>query len=1564
MKIFKKTLAMLLSIVMVFGVMPASIFTVSAADSLIEGTTGTGTEADPVIVSNAEELVAALNYPSPLVIQIDSTMSSMDPIDITTDDKTLIVNSTYSLYGTITVYGDNFTLKGNGEIIYYEYSYCIVNKSNNMVIDGNIKIQSFYSLLEPVLADAGTLTIKGGTFLAFSRTEDKNYSLYVDEGATAVLEDGYFKNGIISYGTVINKGVCIYEDGTVRGTLYQEVPVDILSINDIVNFTNQSPAVSEEESLNGSKDLGTYAPYLFNGKFSFTPYINEDCEELGCYLLNYNYLKKDGETVYNMTGTQADVSSLIIDSGDYEFWQEIHLYDSENNYINSRRFVYYFTIYDIDNTYDFTSHSPALSTEDKIDGLTDLGVIFEAPSFSFTAKDIHDYFKSVGYKLVAKTRIWHTDTAVQESEDPYSWTCGVYDYGTKQVRQSLMLYAPDGTLVSAKHHTYTFTYLPLTFDSRKPSVSTSEATAGVSDLGTLTTAQTFSFSAVPLDFTLKEEGYSIALKTEAYQGDTLVYSANNSDNYTHIYQGEGRVVQTIYMLNADGEVVGSKSHTYNFTMEFPEGTISLSSDFLTLTENTTHQLSATFSPESLAETFVWTSSNSEVATIDSNGIITAIRPGSALITATLGNSATAYCTVLVTAEDVKAYVGGIGLKEGEYLAQGSNIPTMMKPSDNYAYLSTVNGTLTLTLHNYSYSGMGTFISKNTAYAIYSTENLKIVSESINTIGPMSAPVDRYTSYGIGKGDTVSITSDGISMLTITGVSTGISSSGYVFTSGNVNIINVTNGISCTHAQSMGGANFQNGLLNINCTGTAITVTGNYINFSGSNVIINCKNGINIVRQGEITVDGSSLKLYASANGINVKSGQTMTVNSGTALIEAVNNAVALEGALTINGGSIILKSTDTESDSSYSAINGAGTLTLASTIKSVASTSSNYSTSSLYADSRRSTFDYVSFRDSNDYIFVKQPQGAAIKGNMQAYVTWETNFKPTKLELITFDGTSSTTTTIDSYSNYIELDALPEGGHYQLRAYYATNYYIDSSYIYVSTIPNTVYFCFGDTPIASQDVTYGECAKEPEPPAMENYFFYGWIGPDGKVFDFSTPITEDIMLRAGWADIKVNGVVMPNGTYLGQYSGAVTTAKPSDHWAYYKDGVLTLYNFDSSNGAGIEFGEIDLTVVSSGNGNAVSCIVSDYDYANLTIDGTAQLNVGHSQWIYSAIQVYNTITFKCDTVVECVDAMAIPDAEAIIVDGADVIIKGYADTAWANGIYGCEAPITVLDGSLYIYCEGGDSITDSYIANPDKVIVYANNNLDGVFTDDDIITQVDEAYDLNNYAQIKIVHKHTTVLCKGMEPTCMTTGIADYYKCVCGKLFSDAEGTKEITDLDKWMKGEGALPVGGHSFINYDALCIFGCGTRAIEAKNGAIIDDAKELIYGLETGLDTDSIMNYIEIDDNVEISFSSDTIGTGTVITLKDKATSFILAEYTVVIFGDYNGDGFADAEDTTYFASISNFEVFDYYEHEYLFMAADVNGDGVVDAMDEEDMNAVANFEAYIDQTVTEGSRVFNY
>ena len=148
-------------------------------------------------------------------------------------------------------------------------------------------------------------------------------------------------------------------------------------------------------------------------------------------------------------------------------------------------------------------------------------------------------------------------------------------------------------------------------------------------------------------------------------------------------------------------------------------------------------------------------------------------------------------------------------------------------------------------------------------------------------------------------------------------------------------------------------------------------------------------------------------------------------------------------------------------------------------------------------------------------------------------------------------------------------------------------------------------------------------------------------------------------------------------------------------------------------------------------------------------------------------------------------------------------------------------------------------------------------------------------------------------------------------------------------------------------------------------SDSDAVIDDENGLIFGINEGFE--NIEDFVSLsNDGAEIEFTPTANGNGTGSVVRIIADGTEILSYRLVIFGDYNGDGFADAEDTGYFASISNFELFDCYEegNEHLLMAADINGDGVVDSMDEEDMNAIANFEAYIDPTIIVGSKVVRY
>ncbi len=59
----------------------------------------------------------------------------------------------------------------------------------------------------------------------------------------------------------------------------------------------------------------------------------------------------------------------------------------------------------------------------------------------------------------------------------------------------------------------------------------------------------------------------------------------------------------------------------------------------------------------------------------------------------------------------------------------------------------------------------------------------------------------------------------------------------------------------------------------------------------------------------------------------------------------------------------------------------------------------------------------------------------------------------------------------------------------------------------------------GGSPIAPLEVSPDETVEEPEEPVKEGYHFAGWY-LDGEVYDFGSPVTADITLRAVWKEYE------------------------------------------------------------------------------------------------------------------------------------------------------------------------------------------------------------------------------------------------------------------------------------------------------------------------------------------------------------------------------------------------------------------------------------------------------------
>lgn len=146
---------------------------------------------------------------------------------------------------------------------------------------------------------------------------------------------------------------------------------------------------------------------------------------------------------------------------------------------------------------------------------------------------------------------------------------------------------------------------------------------------------------------------------------TAVVKPDNATDKTVYWSASNTSVATV---NSYGLVTANGAGTSSITAKSGDKTatcvvtvaqkvidvtsVTLDRTALSLTEGDTFQLSATVKPLNASDpTVTWTSSNTSVATVDSDGVVTAVKEGSATVTAKAGDK-TATCSVHVTKKAV------------------------------------------------------------------------------------------------------------------------------------------------------------------------------------------------------------------------------------------------------------------------------------------------------------------------------------------------------------------------------------------------------------------------------------------------------------------------------------------------------------------------------------------------------------------------------------------------------------------------------------------------------------------------------------------------------------------------------------------------------------------------------------------------------------------------------------------------------------------------------------------------------------------------------------------------
>ena len=118
--------------------------------------------------------------------------------------------------------------------------------------------------------------------------------------------------------------------------------------------------------------------------------------------------------------------------------------------------------------------------------------------------------------------------------------------------------------------------------------------------------------------------------------------------------------------------------------------------------------------------------------------------------------------------------------------------------------------------------------------------------------------------------------------------------------------------------------------------------------------------------------------------------------------------------------------------------------------------------------------------------------------------------------------------------------------------------------------------------------------------------------------------------------------------------------------------------------------------------------------------------------------------------------------------------------------------------------------------------------------------------------------------------------------------------------------------------------------------ESQAVIDKDRMLVYGFEMGMETTAELKQKVIatgSGTIKTVYTDLGLGTGALINVVDGGT--VVKTYTVVIFGDVNGDAIIDTNDLFVFEIVANgMGDFDTSACEF---AADLNGDEVIDTMD---------------------------
>lgn len=315
-------------------------------------------------------------------------------------------------------------------------------------------------------------------------------------------------------------------------------------------------------------------------------------------------------------------------------------------------------------------------------------------------------------------------------------------------------------------------------------------------------------------------------------------------------------------------------------------------------------------------------------------------------------------------------------------------------------------------------------------------------------------------------------------------------------------------------------------------------------------------------------------------------------------------------------------------------------------------------------------------------------------------------------------------------------------------------------------------------------------------------------------------------------ELWVGGVAMADGDYLANGATATTTTKPSGGYAYFKDGVLTLNNYEYE-GAGVTQSNgsftwavlishtIPLTLNLKGDNKLIfvpdseaitSCYaVGSYsDIRNdrdLTVEGDGKLSTNAERVLYSAM---SDITVNGGIIEGNIRALN----ESLIMNDGYVTGDAFSGCRKViiNGgtVYGAritsDFAITINGGNiLAVNRKDYDDDTATYAIwvltkEPADSITFASSLVIKASTEPygELVDYVAENHKDYDMIVIGDIHICDVALVEGTEADCENDGYKPYYECECGKCYLDENCEEEIADINEWKSGDGLIPALNH----------------------------------------------------------------------------------------------------------------------------------------------------------------------